>query len=121
MPEYPTPEANLPVIGPRGRTNVGPPNLVTGVVNVTKIIYNFPAEVACARVVVHNLATTPLKFALNSDCDDDNFHDILAGGSAQDDGLGTERTFDIRKDGILKISLFADTGGIRCSVIKHLE
>ena len=58
---------------------------------------------------IQNRGTTAVKYLIDNvnDCTEQNFHGILAGGSALDDGLGSVMTWGITAD---RITIFGVAG-----------
>ncbi len=72
------------------------------------------------RIVVHNLSTGPLKWRLNNAATADSFRDIMAGGTALDDGTGGSYVFFPRRDNIKRISALCVGAVLRVSVDKTI-
>ena len=97
---------------PLERKNVFVPMIVDAAAATAFEIYNEATESVCDKIYVHNLAAGPLKVAINQECTDATFHDIIAGDSiGLDQGYGAQYVFDIRQNGIKSLSLYS-TGAI---------
>lgn len=104
-------------------TNAKPANI--DVPRVLSVIANTPLTVFDARaglgnsawkdrklvskLTLHNLGTNPLYFAINTDCTSLVFHDVLAGGNAVEDGLGS--LVDLGRDQPDFISVYSKSTG----------
>lgn len=108
-----------------GSLNANPPLIaIAAAANAIKV-YDRLEERRNGVLFLHNLAATPCKVYFNvdvvGDIDADNFNDIIAGGSAVDDGLGTQMEIDIQRFGITNIYLFHETTDVRVAVKKFLR
>ena len=66
---------------------------------------------------LQNCGSTVVKYLIDNNklCDANNFHGILAGGAAADDGLGSVWSFNGSAD---RISIYATTGAPRVAVLE---
>lgn len=120
MPEaLPTPEGQIRTYNPLQKSLIQPPLLVTAVAATLKKLYDKAVDGEMDKIVIHNLAATPVRYCINDDCTVNTFHDVMAGGNATDDGLGTVLTF-YKQDGVFKITTFHETNAQRVSVTKFL-
>lgn len=88
-----------------------PPNIVT--VNGQALA----KKPYCAFRQLQNCGTNAVKFLVDNvnDCTENNFHGILAGGSAQDDGLGSVVNFGVTGD---RVTIFSTAGSHRVCVFE---
>ncbi len=66
---------------------------------------------------IQNCGIVPVKYLIDNNalCTANNFHGVLAAGSAVDDGLGSVLQFNITGD---RISVFVDSGAVRVCVLE---
>ena len=91
----------LAVDPPRGTIDVAANGRVT---LIDSAVDKFAAE----YVHIQNVGTNKLKYALNSDASTGNYHEILAPGTANEDGLGASVEFNNFQ--IEKLTVFAEAG-----------
>lgn len=94
----------------RGTTVLGP-NIVTAAGQV------FSRKRGVAWREMQNCGIVPVKYLIdnNADCTANNFHGILAAGTAVDDGLGSIRQFNITGD---RVTVFVDSGNLRVCTLE---
>lgn len=88
----------------------------------------FAAKDGVARRWLHNLGTTPVKYLIDDgktlagenepNCTAEIFHDVLAGGSATDDGFGSMVDLSGFKG---RVTIFESGGTPRVAVIEMYE
>ena len=87
-----------------------------------------PMREGVAKRFLHNLGTNAVKYLIDTtpntdatvvppNCAADNFHDVLAGGSVVDDGLGSLVEFPVKS----RISILGVGGNPRVAVIEYYE
>lgn len=120
MPD--TPESLVKTYNPLARANVREPYIATTAAAAQAVtIYDVTQEAQAKFIWVRNLGTSPLKYAINQDCSDLAFHDIISADSGGDQGDGGKVKFELHQSGIKKISLFCQAAAVRASVEKHVR
>ena len=89
-------------------------------------MYNRVVEPKLARITVHNLAATAVKYCMDSAAtagapDANAFHDILAGGNAENDGIGSVVTIDCRDLKLNNLVFFHETNTVRIAISKFYD
>lgn len=105
---------------------VPPQGPLAAAANTILLVYDKTAEPKLARITVHNLAATAVKYCMNSSKtagapDANAFHDILAGGNAEDDGIGSVVNIDCRDLNLLNLVFFHETNATRIAVTKFYD
>ena len=114
-----TPEALLiPAVNPLARLR--PLTPVTAIANAATSlkVYDESIDAACEDIVLQNLGTVAVKVTWNQPASEESFHEVLAGGSAQDDGFGGNTTLNVKKYGMRNVSLWCGSAAIRCLVTR---
>lgn len=83
----------------------------------TKATQNPPAR----KITLHNTGIVPVKYCLNETVTAALFNDVLASGSAVNDGLGSLVEFDLEKVNISKISVMAVGGAGQVNIVMFLD
>lgn len=113
-----TPEAGIPGFNPLQKSNVHDPQVLSANAATALTLYDRSLEPDIDKIVVQNCGISAVKLAINQTPTDVLFHNILAGCSAQDDGLGSVQTYS-REDGIKTLQAFNLASAIRVSVTKY--
>ena len=118
MADVPTPEAIvIPKLNPLLRDLARAPYLETGAAAASKTIYDELNEGTCSKIYIQNCSTATVFISYSTPATPDRFALILAGGTAQDDGLGAYLTLDIRERGIKKLNVYS-ASTLRLSIQK---
>lgn len=114
-----TPEAILiPRHNPLERFRPLPPQNIVGASGAALKIYDEALEQACEDIVLQNQSTTAVKVSWNQPCSEASFHEILAAAVATEDGTGGNTTLQVKKYGMMNVSLFCGATAINVTVSK---
>jgi len=123
LPTYPSIGDSIRGITRAQGSNPEPPRIITLAANTPTRVYDttaafdatvngkavkMPPDIKyVSKLLIHNLGIVGVRVGINTDVDDSGtgYHDIIAGGNAANDGLGTQ--IDFSKDQPLFISLWA--------------